>query len=253
MGQEGFEPTKLSSYELLALPVELLSQRGGFNHVTTSARGKATYELCVILLASVDTTLETAIHWCLSSKAALLIYSPPALGTKLTRPQLRSSNSLLTIEPHKSLHRELPYRSTVIVFGQSVMNALHPRWNCATPAAGVLLYTSCIEPSFRGLRESNPEVIAGPISVQGYRTCPAFSATATRKKKKGSVNINNGRRSESLYVAQGERNKPCAMVQNVRVELLFRIPNSACFRYTTFWLYAGLSRLSAPRANGGSR
>lgn len=128
----------------------------------------------------------------------------------------------------------------------------HPRWNFATPATDVLLYISSIEPSFRGLRESNPEVIAGPISVQGYRTCSAFSATATRKKKKGSVNINNGKRSESLYVAQGERNKPCAMVQNVRVELLFRIPNSACFRYTTFWLYAGLSRLSAPRANGGN-
>ena len=41
----------------------------------------------------------------------------------------------------------------VIIFGQSVMGVSegeydHPRWNCATPAASVLLYTNSIEPSF---------------------------------------------------------------------------------------------------------
>lgn len=140
MGQEGFEPTKLSSYELLALPVELLSQRGGFNHVTTSARSKRLTKFAIYSVASVDTTLETAIHWCLSSKAALLIHSPLVWApTKLDHNSghpIAYSCCHQTITPRGATSSQsVRTFSDISVMGVSEGEYEHPRWNFATPAA----------------------------------------------------------------------------------------------------------------------
>ena len=102
----------------------------------------------------------------------------------------------------------------------------------------------CIEPSWNPT-ESNCCTTISSISKQGYRTCSAISATS---EEKGKV-----KEKKLRFFAQGERIKPYAMVENVGFEPLFVVPCHECYHYTTFSLYAGLSRLPASKANGGSR
>lgn len=82
-------------------------------------------------------------------------------------------------------------------FGQSVMNALHPRWNCATPATShytTLSHRTQLEPNRIELLYDHRLHIK-----QDYRTCSAFSATRFRLMETVFIHtIGTGRKEKIL-------------------------------------------------------
>ena len=133
---------RLLGYEPSVLPTELTPQRGGFNHVTTSAKSKRLTKSALYSIASVDTTHKRiGLLWCPSSKAALSNSLSDTLGTEhLCHFRRQCQIRLHIIEPCISTVAGSYSRCImVIIFGQSVMGVSegeydHPRWNCATPA-----------------------------------------------------------------------------------------------------------------------
>ena len=108
---------RLLGYEPSVLPTELTPQRGGFNHVTTSARSKRLM-IAQYSVASVDTTkAANALDlWCPSSKTALFKFSLRQLGHRLTRPLSQVIHSPTHVVTRPSLHEELPRRSLFAQF-----------------------------------------------------------------------------------------------------------------------------------------
>lgn len=125
---------------------ELTPQRGGFNHVTASARSKRLTKFAQYSVASADTTHKRiGLLWCPSSKAALLNHSPPVWApTKLDHNSghpIAYSCCHQTITPRGATSSQsVRTFSDISVMGVSEGEYDHPRWNCATPAA--LYYTT---------------------------------------------------------------------------------------------------------------
>ena len=101
--------------------------------------------------------------WCPSSKTALLNTLSDTLGTEhLCHLRRQCHIRLLITEPCTfTMAGSYSRCIMVIIFGQSVMNALHPRWNCATQRPRTTLRCR-IEPSWNPT-ESNCCTTIGSI------------------------------------------------------------------------------------------
>lgn len=144
VGQEGLEPTKLSSYELLALPIELLSQRGGFNHVTTPAEYIAfdlrTLRNATYSISGYNQSVLTSCPLVSILKDCPFKFTLRQLGHQLTRPLSQVIHSPTHVVTRPSLHEELPRRSLFAQFRSkryeciaSTVELRHPIYQRATP------------------------------------------------------------------------------------------------------------------------